>query len=154
MLSVHIPGTMMVEVQVAASRCLETVSLPLADLVPERPDWWPWSQDQGVAEPLPGGVVAWELPRIYGNRRTLICNLGVGVGWSSGSQGFLHSCGRKTPIASFLLVLGTGAEQRLFLVQTEVMGKGPAELLGSCQGELRLQWAQRPGWQPGQGGMQ
>lgn len=118
-----------------------------ADLVPQRLDWWPWSQDQGVAEPLPGVAVAWELPRIYGNRRTLICNLGVGVGWRSGSQGFLRGCGRETPIASFLLALGTGAEQRLFLVQRGVMGKA-AQSRRQLSGELRPQWAQRPGLQP------
>lgn len=35
----------------------------------------------------------------------------------------MAGCGHETPIASFLLVLGTGAEQRLFLVPTGVMGK-------------------------------
>lgn len=89
----------------------------------------------GVAELLPGGAVAWELPRTYGNRRTLICNLGVGVGWRSGSQAFsVAGCGRETPIASFLLVLGTGAEQRLFLVQTGVVGKAPQSRRAAVRG--------------------
>lgn len=103
---------------------------------------------------MPGGAVAWELPRIYGNRRTLICNLGVGVGWRSGSQGFLRGCGRETPIASFLLVLGTGAEQRLFSVQTGVMGKAPQSRWAAVRGtQASVGAAPRPAAR-GQGGMQ
>lgn len=42
---------------VAGIRYLETLSLPLANFVPQWLGWWPLSRDKGVTELLLGGVV-------------------------------------------------------------------------------------------------
>lgn len=85
---------------------------------------------------MPGGAGAREFPRIYGNRRTLICNLGVGLGQRAGSQGSVAGgC-----VASLLFFV-TGAEEA-FLGSNRSYGQGGAE-----QPQLRglgLPWARRP----------